>query len=288
MRQAFADGFEHLFQQLQTFDTDLTQAQINQVELYLSNCLAYLPFADITPYESFAIPQFINNQWQLIDYKVIPIELTPTTGIEKCFLTDNDRVFAYALEPISNQTAQPHLIFMGTTYPAGQGHSIMVHTDMEAFATPGNQLYRSGRANILHWLEQQDKRVRVSGMSLGGALAMQLALDQPKRLSHVFPLNPAGLCEPVLLGNDLDHWQACPEEERPLVVVQSQAMDPVSFFGEYKNNFILYKVTPPPGKGGPNVLAQHALNNAGFKDTRFELLDTVALNDERKMPAIPA
>jgi hypothetical protein len=115
LRFAFQQGFEYLFKQLNQLQ--LTEEQEEQVQLYLSNCLNLLPYSDLTPYESIKIPQLINKQWELVEYYVTPIELTSPKDIIK----DHDRVFAYGLQPITHLNAQSHLIFMGTTYPAGQG-----------------------------------------------------------------------------------------------------------------------------------------------------------------------
>ena len=174
MRFAFQQGFDHLFDQLQ--GTHLTEQEQHQAELFLANCLTLLPYADITPYETFAIPQWVDGSWQKVDYKVVPIELTPTSGLKSLFIRDNDRVFAYGLEPITHPTAESHLVFMGTTYPAGQGFSPQIATDMEAFETVGKKLYRSGHANIVKWLDSQAKPVHVCGTSLGGSLSLLLAL----------------------------------------------------------------------------------------------------------------
>lgn len=97
----------------------LTDIQQEQVNLYLSNCLTLLPYSDLTPYESIKIPQCIDGHWELVEYQVKPIELTERSGWQNYFIQDKDRVFAYGFEPIFNEKAESHLIFMGTTYPAG-------------------------------------------------------------------------------------------------------------------------------------------------------------------------
>lgn len=277
MRLAFQQGFTHLYSQLQ--GKELPPLQHNQVALYLANCLTLLPFADITPYESFAIPQWVNGSWQLIEYRVVPIELTPTSGFTKLFLSNDDRVFAYALEPLDNPDASPHLIFMGTTYPAGQGFHTQVNTDLESLATVGNTLYRSGRANITRWLDKQSKKVHVCGTSLGGSLSLLLAIDQGEKLSRVDALNPAGLYNPWRKSR-FDHWDEL--TEKPDVFVQRQGDDPASIFGVWKPDWDILKVTPPKDKQGPNCLTDHALNYAGFAETTFTGIDAIQDNEERK------
>lgn len=280
MREAFQIGFRNIYEQLviQTEDsqTGLTPQKYEQAQLYLSNCLSLLPFSDINPYESISIPQWINGQWQLIEYHVTPIELTPTSGFRKLFLEDEDRVFAYGLEPINSDIAESHLIFMGTTYPAGQGFVTQVATDLKGFNTVGNSLYQSGRKQITKWLDKQNQ-VHVCGLSLGGSLSLLLALDQGNKLSRVDSLNPAGLYDFWIKGH-IDNWDNL--ERKPEVVVQKQGNDPVSAFGVWKNDWNIWHVVPPREKQGPNGFIDHALNYAGFAETQFEKVNPEVDNKE--------
>jgi hypothetical protein len=61
MRLAFQEGFRHIFSQLQ--NQQLTEQQHNQAQLYISNCLTYLPFGDTTANESFAVPQYLDGAY---------------------------------------------------------------------------------------------------------------------------------------------------------------------------------------------------------------------------------
>lgn len=279
MRLAFQQGFSHMFTQLE--GKNLTPQEHNQAQLFISNCLTFLPFADMTPYESFTIPQYIENKWQMIDFKVTPIELTPTTGFKKLFIVDNDRVFAYGLEPIHHSKAEPHLIFMGTTYPAGQGFTTTVNTDLEAFETAGKKLYRTGHRNISRWLDKQlPKKTHVCGTSLGGALSLLIAIDQGNKISRVDALNPPGLYDPWCKSH-FDHWDEL--VEKPEVYIQKQEGDPVSCFGSWKADWHVLQVIPPADKKGPNQVADHALNYAGLAETKFIGVDTLEDNEERKL-----
>ena len=279
LRHEFQQGFHHVFSQLA--GKTLNQLQLNQAQLYLSNCLSYLPFADITPHESLAIPQYLDGQWQMIDYKVVPLELTPTTGFKKLFLAEQDRVFAYGLEPIHQTHADPHLIFMGTTYPAGQGFATTINTDLEAFETAGKKLYRSGHRNITRFLDKQSpKKTHVCGTSLGGALSLLVAIDQGDKLSRVDALNPPGLYHPWRKSR-FDHWDEF--KQKPEVYVQKQIDDPVSRYGIWKPDWNILSVVPPANRRGPNQLADHALNYAGIADSQFIGVDTHLDNEERRL-----
>lgn len=277
LRRAFQHGFQHVFEQLK--GSTLNEQQHQQALLFISNCMAFLPFADMTPHEFISIPQYVDNAWRLIEYKVVPIELTPTSGFQKLFLADHDRVFAYGLEPISQLKAEPHLIFMGTTYPAGQGFATTVETDLEAFETAGKKLYRTGHKNITKWLQKQTNKVHVCGTSLGGALSLLVAIDQGNKLSRVDALNPPGLYSPWRKSR-FDHWDEL--TEKPVVFVQKQGSDPVSRFGVWKPDWHILQANPPTDKKGPNQITDHALNYAGFAETTFETINTQLDNQNRK------
>lgn len=282
MRAAFQLGFYHVHTQLSA--QPLTDAQHEQALLYLSSCLNLLPFSDITPHESFKIPQYIADAWVLVDYRVVPIELTPTRGFEKLFIADRDRVFAYGLEPITDASAEPHLIFMGTTYPAGQGFFSQIHTDFEAFETPGKCLYRSGYERITRWLAAQSKKVHVCGTSLGGALALLLAIDKGNQLSRVDVMNPFRLYNPWRKSR-YDHWEAlCAAGTAPPVYVQKQGTDPISACGGvWKKEFHVFQVLPPDALTERNALIDHALVYTGLEDTVFVPIDPQMDNHRNSM-----
>lgn len=277
LRFAFQEGFLELFKQLD--GQNLHETQNEQVQLYLSNCLSLLPYSDLTAYESIKIPQYIKGKWELVEYQVKPIELTEGTE------WDSDRVFAYGLEPLFQREAESHLLFMGTTYPAGQGFLTQVNTDAKGFESVGKTLYRTGRARIQSWLAQQENKIHVCGTSLGGSLSLLLAIDQcdPQlghyELSRVDALNPAGLHD-ARSKSRYDHWDEL--VIKPKVVVQKQGNDPVSYFGLWKDDWDVIQITPPPEKQGPNGFADHAINYAGLKGTTFTYIDPKEDNAKRK------
>ncbi|WP_298627986.1 hypothetical protein [uncultured Legionella sp.] len=274
LRAAFQAGFKHLYDQLN--GVTLNKEQIEQFQLYLSNCLSHLPYAELTSFESITIPQYINNQWEFVEYYVNPIELT-----EKNKLTDKkqDQVFAYGLEPIINRNATPHLIFMGTTFPAGKGFTSQLVSNFEACETIGSSLYMSGRNRIHSWLSRQKQKVHVCGGSLGGSLSLLLAIDLGEYVSRVDALNPAGLFHQELKGNH-DRWDEM--IVKPQVVIQEQEDDPLSLLGVWKADWEILHVSPPQEKRGPNFIFDHFMNYAGFANTVFTYMDPTHQNAERK------
>ncbi len=276
MRKAFQEGFDNLYQQLEK--SALNRPQRRQAQLYLSNCMSLLPYSDLTPYESISIPQYINHRWQMIEYKITAIELTARKGFAALALQDQDRVFAYGLEPIFNHHSTPHLIFMGTTYPAGQGFISQVETDLQGFKTPGHGLYLNGRERLRKWLQNQNQKAHVCGVSLGGSLSLLLAMDLGELICRVDALNPAGLHQ--FKSERYDRWDAI--KFKPEVIIQQQGADPVSRFGVWKRDWIFLHVKPPVEKQGPNGLADHPMNYAGFAQTKFKALDIDRENQKNK------
>src|SRR3989338_1471783 len=154
LRQVFQQGFNQLYQnnlQGQTYNDE----QNEQIHLFITNCLNLLPYTGLNDLDEIAIPQWVDGSWQLIKYNITPIELTGRKGVSRLFIREQDRVFAYGLTP-QTPGAQAHLIFMGTTYPAGQGFWSQIMNDLQGFATAGQNLYCSGRARVRAWLHQQN------------------------------------------------------------------------------------------------------------------------------------
>lgn len=275
-RMAFQEGLYHLYEQIK--NKSFSEPEQRQLELYLSNCLCFFPFFDPTPYESITCPAYIDKQWVLVEYKVTPIELTPTSGFGALFLGNNGRVFAYGLEPLSHKNTQPHLIFMGTTYPQGQGLSTQLRADMNAFRTAGDILYQNGRERILKWMDKQTHRPHVCGISLGGSLALLLAIDVGDRISRVDALNPAGLYTEN--GAKQDHWDHL--SSKPPVFIQRQEQDPISRLGYWKKDWHILQVKAPEDLKGSQKFADHGLNYAGFKKTKFFSVNAQKDNEVRR------
>ena len=276
MRYAFQEGFQHVWLQLE--NQTLSTRQNNQAELFISNCLCILPFADLKLGHAFKIPQLMDGRWQLVTYNVRPIELTPTRGFETLFMYDEDRVFAYGLEPVDQPHAEPQLIFMGTTYPAGQGFASQINTDLEGFETVGNSLYRTGHERIIAWLDKQKKQVHVCGASLGGALALLLAMHHGEKLSRVDALNPPGLYD-SWIKSIFDRWDSL--NKKPNVFIQKQGNDFVSSLGIWKEDWNILKVIPV--EAAFISALDHARNYAGYVDTIFEIIDAKKDNEARRV-----
>lgn len=283
MHAEFQAGLYHVFTQLE--GKTFTPEEELQAQIYLSNLLCILPFTGLNPYQPVEIPQLVNGAWQMVQYEVTPIELTPTTGLRKAlYVYDIDRVFAYGLEPVNCADALPHILFKGTTYPADEGHFWQMYTNLEGFQTPGYDLYENGRERITAFLDkqmQQGKKTCVEGMSQGGILSLLLKVDQGEKVGWTYGLNASGLFDSWFVMHR-DRWDELSEEDKKNVYITSQGDDWISSVGVLKKEWNFFKVWAPDDKKGPNSLVDHALNYAGFSETRFEPVENVeAENNSR-------
>lgn len=275
-RKEFQHGFLNIYQQL--CSRNFSELEHRAIALYLANIISYITFLDPTPNEVFNIPQWINNKWELVTYHITPIELTSPTSLTR----QQDRVFAYGFEPINQPEAVSHLAFAGTSYPSGQGFGESIYADLEPLTTVGESLYRSGKQSITAWLDSQNGHsIHVCGASLGGALALLLATDQPEKIKRVDALNAPGLF-PFRLRGNLDHWQSA--KRKPEVVIQKQLHDHVSALGVWKPEWTVLRITPGISHGGPKNAA-HILQYANQPDVTIEQIDTAEDNArlERKL-----
>lgn len=119
MRRCFQEQLVKLAHELNKGgDSDANEKKLNQH-------ICTLPLAEIKPGQKYLIPAFNGQKWELVTYKVTPIELTPAYGISRLVLADNDRFFAYGFHPelgINSDFKPPALlVFISPNYPAQQG-----------------------------------------------------------------------------------------------------------------------------------------------------------------------
>lgn len=266
-RHAFLQGFINLYHQLK--EKEYSQSQIQQSQWFISSCLSLLPYTDLNQYEIISLPQYINAKWHLVKYRVEPIELTQHTGVSSLVHDHDDRVFAYGLTPDVEKQAACHLIFMGTTYPQGQGFTPQVATDLESCATVGTALYATGKNRLARWIDKQCQPIDVCGTSLGGSLSLLCAIDQGDKLRQVTALNPAGIY-PDEYHQKMTNWQQL-NHNKPLVTVLSQADDAVSQFGLWLPDWTFVKLHPEQQHKAPNGILDHMVLYAGLAGCRFEV-----------------
>lgn len=272
MRTEFQKGLIYVFEQLK--NQEFNEIEKEQINLYLASCLDMLPYLDFNPHECLTIPTWVNDQLTLIEYHIDAIELTPEG-------TQNpDRVFCFGLSPLkSKPMAESLLIFSGTTFPAGHGFITQVNADAGIFKTCGIDLYQSGHKNIAEWLEHQKSDVHVLGSSLGGSLALLLAIHQGDKIKRVDALNPAGLFPDWWGKTKWDRWDDL--EKKPEVVVVRQHQDKVAENGIFKEDMHFIQMKLPEDHVHISPFLDHVLCYSGFKGIECEFIDIQEENSAR-------
>lgn len=181
--------------------------------------LALLPFMEPQDKTSFFVPQKISGTWQLSEYEIERIPLTPTyLGTPML-----------ALGLTSKGDAEPLLLFMGTPQPTATGNLLSLWTDFVPGFCVGELAYTlfAHKQSTL-WLEktskQTNKKVKVYGKSLGATLSLLTMSFHRDKISEVHAFCPA-LPFKKSLG--------CSHEENPKVCLYFREGDPVFYVGSY-------------------------------------------------------
>lgn len=215
---------------------------------FLGNLLGFIPFAYPSAGETLRIPVLENGVCNLVEYEleVIPLEFnklsTPMPAI--------------AMTPKDRPDAPPVLVFMGTTYPAGDGFAASLQSDFTPDYSVGELAYEINHRKIAAWMKDK-KNVHVIGISLGGAMAFH-AVRHQKEISRVDVYNPPGL------------YAECWEQQRNThsnINIYCQPKDLVSELGTWptKGNVASYEVLQHCGHA-ENPLSSHVMANSGTEE----------------------
>ncbi|MES2273938.1 MAG: hypothetical protein V4487_07080 [Chlamydiota bacterium] len=151
-------------------------------QAFIGNIIALIPFSYPEAGELFSIPQKIDGIWKTVVYEVnLRIELTPS-----CF---SSPIAAYGL---TSAGSPPLLTFLGTTYPAGDGFVATLLSDSTPGLSVGHAPYLMGKSKIEEWLQDKEK-VRLYGMSLGGALTFHVLRNHKDKVETLDAFSPPGL-----------------------------------------------------------------------------------------------
>ncbi len=239
------------------------------INLNIVNILSLYVLFEPTPFDGLIqIPRYIDGKFELVDFSLEVLELTPFSLLDPNEITDDDRVFAYGLTPI--QDVNRLIIFAGTTFPTGQGINIQSSINYDYPNTSVGEMYCWDK--IIKWLGANDtlNKVDLCGASQGGSLSLLLSLMHPERVGRADALNPPGMLEDYsenhLLFGAWDRLRKENPQKLPKVVIQAQTGDPVSALGFWKDEWQVYKVTASNGKGvqWPPVLKNYYAHIACF------------------------
>ncbi len=221
IRQVFSEMFTEINSKT------LSSEESFHMEIVVGELLALVPFLRPIDGDALQVPMQIDGKWQLINYEVERIELTP-----KAF---GSPLVAYGLKPqINDKKAPPLLLFKGTTYPSDEGFGLSLLTDLNPFASVGSYAFKIGKNKIKAFLDAQVEKTGqksiIYGKSLGGALAWKTALDFSYHVSKVMAYGSPGFSEKALAK--LKQLDKLPEEYKPAFNFFCQKNDPVPFFGK--------------------------------------------------------
>jgi hypothetical protein len=155
----------------------------------LTQYLCFLPIANIKPSDVYEVPEFNESTgtWVIVNYRVQPIELSPTYGFESLILADHERIFAYGLCPISpaieNFTPNKHLIFTTPKYPTNQGYFTQLFLNF----CSQESLYKKFQEAIRSWFKDESNTM-VHGVGYEGGIAYMTAFDEKinSKISAIF------------------------------------------------------------------------------------------------------
>lgn len=140
---------------------------------------------------------------------------------------------AFGLTP-NNKEAAPILLFRGTNFSMlSEGGRASIISDLDPEG-PGKRLFHNSKSVLRQWLQKmahQEKKTRVLGYSLGGALATYTALYEYDLINldenhSSFSFNPPGINQELL--ND---WHAIEMSEKPQIKTFVTRGDIISKFG---------------------------------------------------------
>lgn len=233
-----------------------------RLEIFVSTLLSNFPFMDPVEGEEVEVPQKINQHWQLVNYKFRKIDISPKTGLLAKLLEEEDRIYAFGMEP-QNREANPYLLLMGTTYFSGQGSGLSLMGDV----TPGQSVgERHDLTDLEKWIFRH-RNIKITGHSQGGTMALIVAAKYPEYTLQADCLNPAALHQTTL--RKLRPWWQVPRKSNPELRVFTQVGDPVFIFGDgFLPGTRIFQVDHPKAGEGSGF-SSHAHHFSGHESASY-------------------
>ncbi len=263
---------QHLFiDMVTTHDlSTLSENESFHMEMIIGDLLSLFPFLQPKAGEPLHVPIRINNKWQMADYIIEPIQLTPDWM--------GSPLVAYGLKPENTNEHPPLLIFKGTTFPTDTGFSLSLLTDINPGASVGSYAFRIGREKIKAWLDCQINKTIIYGKSLGGTQAWRCAINYPEKVEKVLAYGAPGFSD-----RDKDRWHKV--KDKPQIHMFYQKGDPVPYFDKASthdgiHHYQVYGQTPRKG-----ILA-HADIYSTHKDSKITKMTTSKVQSTYKRFAL--
>lgn len=151
-------------------------------QAFIGHIISLIPFTYPEENTPFIIPQKIDGQWKKCHYRIDrKFELTPGWF--------SSPMVSYGLV---SSDGPPIMSFLGTTFPGGDGYLATILADFTPCMSVGHAPYLLGRQQIVDWLADKEK-VRLYGISLGGAMTFQVLRHHRDKIESVEAFNPPGL-----------------------------------------------------------------------------------------------
>lgn len=223
LRLQMQQGLLNFFQQKADEETAVQtpdKARVRNDQLFIDHMLNFLPLLDIKKdTQDWKVPVHINGMWQLIEYDVEAIPLTPD------FFSEQNRVYSYGFKAKNGSLGAPSLLInSGTGFPTADGEATQWEADGFPLMEVGSPLYYFGKDNIEHWLDSQDGDIHMSGVSLGADLTMAVArnckVENAAKIKRAAAIDGARLMVPSFNPNkptraDQD-WTVVTQEGDPV------------------------------------------------------------------------
>ncbi len=203
----------------------LTEDQEKSYATFLNIVLATYPFIDPEDDEKIHFPVKTQDGWVQREYSIKKLDMSPQTGLLSYLLREEDRMYALGLTPTDPQSgADPIIVFMGTTYPAGQGYDLANLYNFYPFASVGEM---HDFTHVENWLADKNN-VRVTGHSKGATDAMFAAAKYANHIKQADCFNPAPFANGTMKALRPDWMRRLLTGKAPAMNVYTQPGDPVN------------------------------------------------------------
>lgn len=258
---------------------NLSNTEHFHAEVVIGDLLSLIPFLRPQDNEKFLVPVRIEDKWELIEYTVDRIELTPGWM--------GSPLVAYGLRP-SDPKLPPLLLFKGTTYPTDEGASLSFLTDINPFGSVGSYAFSIGKDKIQKWLaaNTSEKKAVIYGKSLGGAQAWRTAIHFPDHVDKVMAYGAPGFSpwEQRELNHMIDQ-QTLLEKESPQINIFCQTNDPVPYSDlASKRGVNYYEIVPE--RIQDNLVGAHAFMYSTQKKSAIVRMEPQVIGNLWKRTAV--
>jgi hypothetical protein len=153
-----------------------------QSELFKSHLISLIPYCYPRIGDRFFIPETSGHEARCCEYRVT----------QRLDFTIHKKLSPHHGYVLKNKKGNTLLVFMGTTFPSGNGFCSTLFSDFVPFLSVG-KLPFSKSFHLLHAFFQNHDDVTLYGMSLGGAMVFHTMREFPEKVKQGYAISPPGL-----------------------------------------------------------------------------------------------